>query len=218
MRLSVRLFGALAEGAGRDRETLDLPEGSTGRDLLRAMRTRHPDAAPVLDRTSLAVNLEVVPPERVLAAGEEVALLPPVAGGAGLLVGLRERPSVAEALEAVAHPGAGATAVFVGTVRDRSTAGPVEGLTYTAYEEMAERVIRTVAEEAVEKHGLSAAAVLHAVGDRPVGEPTIVVACAAPHREEAFEACRHVLEEVKRSVPVWKKERGPWGERWVNLG
>lgn len=216
MRLSVRLFGALAERTGREREAVDLPEGSTGVDLLRAIRARYPSAAPVLDRVSLAVNLEVVSPERELAAGEEVALLPPVAGGAAVLVGLRDRPSVAEALRAVAHPGAGATALFVGTVRDHSDAGAVEGLAYSAYEEMAERVMRTVAEDAVAKYALSGAAVLHAVGDRPVGDPTIVVACAAPHREEAFEACRHVLEEVKRSVPVWKKERGPWGERWVN--
>jgi len=217
VRLRVRLFGALRERAGREEEVLDLPDGATGGDLLRAVAEAHPEATPLLDRVSLAVNLEVVPPDRELAADDEVALLPPVAGGAGLLVGLREEPSVGEALEAVADPQAGGTAIFLGTVRDHSDAGPVERLEYAAYEEMAERVMREVAEEARTRWTLSGAAILHAVGDLEVGRPTIVAACAAPHRDEAFEACRFLVEQVKGRLPVWKKERGPWGERWVNL-
>ncbi|HUG88662.1 MAG TPA: molybdenum cofactor biosynthesis protein MoaE [Actinomycetota bacterium] len=217
MRLRVQMFGALRERAGRGEEVLDLPDGSTGTDLLRVVAERHPEASPLLDKVSLAVNLEVVPPDRELAAADEVALLPPVAGGAGILVGLREEPSVSEALAAVADPEAGGTAIFLGTVRDHSDAGAVERLEYEAYEEMAQRSMRAVAEEARERWSLSGAAILHAVGNLEVGRPTIVAACAAPHREEAFEACRFLVDEVKSRLPVWKKERGPWGERWVNL-
>jgi molybdopterin converting factor subunit 1 len=217
VRLRVRLFGALRERVGSDEEVLDLPDGSTGADLLHAVAERHPEAAPILERVSVAVNLDVVSPDRELAAADEVALLPPVAGGAAFLVGLREVPSVTEALEAVADPEAGGTAIFLGTVRDHSDAGAVDRLEYAAYEEMAERVMRAVAEEARARWSLSGAAILHAVGDLEVGRPTIVVACAAPHRDEAFEACRFLVEQVKSRLPVWKKERGPWGERWVNL-
>jgi MoaE-MoaD fusion protein len=224
MRLRVRLFGVMAERAGGSEEMLELPEGATGAELLRAIGERHPETAAILDRISLAVNLEVASPERPLSAGDEVALLPPVAGGAEpgevgaeILVGLRERPSVEEAMAAVASPVAGGTAVFVGTVRDRSDTGPVERLEYSAYEEMAERVLEQIAEEAAAKWSLVGVAILHGVGSMPVGHPTMAVACAARHRGDAFEACRYAVDEVKRRVPVWKKERGPWGERWVNL-
>lgn len=215
MKVRVRMFGVLAERAGRGEEVLDLPSGATGADVLREIRRRHPDGADVLPRVSIAVNLEVAPPETRLREQDEVALLPPVAGGAGISVGLRERPSVAEALEAVASPEAGGTCVFLGTVRGTSDQGPVDRLDYSAYAEMADGMMRHIAQEAVEKWDLAAAAILHAVGSLDVGELTMVVACSAPHRADAFEACRYVVDEVKRRLPVWKKERGPWGERWV---
>lgn len=217
MKVRVRVFGALAERVGRDERTVELPEGSTGADLIRVIGEQHPDTAPLLGRISIAVNLEVVPPERPLAVDDEVALLPPVAGGARVLVGLRDSPSIEEAVEAVAASEAGATAVFVGTVRDHSEAGAVDLLEYSAYEEMAAVVLRQIGEEAAEKWGLAGVAILHGVGSIAVGQPTMAVACAAPHRDEAFDACRYVVDQVKRRAPVWKKERGPWGERWVNL-
>ena len=217
MKVRVRMFGVLAERAGRGEDAFDLPDGATGDDLIRAVGDRHPDAAPILGRLSLAVNREVVAHDRELTADDEVALLPPVAGGASILVGLRERPSVEEALAAVSDPGAGGTVIFLGSVRDAADAGPVERLEYSAYPEMADEVLAAIATEAAGKWGLAGVAILHGVGAIAAGEPTMVVACAAPHRGEALEACRHVVDEVKRRAPVWKKEIGPWGERWVNL-
>jgi molybdopterin synthase catalytic subunit len=105
--------------------------------------------------------------------------------------------------------------VFVGTVRRDE--GRVERLRYSAYPEMADRVLRDVAEEAVGKWPLHGVAILHGVGELPVGERTVVVACSAAHRGEAFEACRYVIDEVKRRAPIWKKEVGPAGQRWVGL-
>jgi molybdopterin synthase catalytic subunit/molybdopterin converting factor small subunit len=217
MRIRVRMFGALAESAGRGGEELDLPDDATAAEVLQAVGDRHPDASGILGRISVAVNREVVPLERRVGPDDEVALLPPVAGGAPIVVGLRERPSVDEALEAVSSPGAGGTVAFVGTVRDRSELGAVERLEYSAYAEMAERVLRDIAEEATVKWPLQGVAVLHAVGDLRVGDVTVVVACSAPHRGEAFDACRYAIDEVKRRVPIWKKEAGPAGERWVGL-
>ncbi|MGH2725247.1 MAG: molybdenum cofactor biosynthesis protein [Actinomycetota bacterium] len=217
MKIRVRMFGALAERTGRDREELDLPEEATAAEVLRVVGERHPDVAAILERISVAVNLEVVPLQRRVAAGDEVALLPPVAGGAKVLVGLRERPSVEEALAAVQAADAGGTAVFVGTVRDHSDAGAVERLEYSAYREMAGRVFREIADEAARKWPLAGVAVLHGVGDLRVGDVTVVVACSSAHRGEAFEACRYVIDEVKRWAPIWKKEAGPGVARWVGL-
>jgi molybdopterin synthase catalytic subunit/molybdopterin converting factor small subunit len=210
------MFGALAERAGRDTDELDVPDGATAAEVIDAVGGRHPDAAGILPRIQVAVNLVLVEGDHRIDPGDEVALLPPVAGGQGrITVGLRPSPSVEEALDAVAASDAGGTVVFVGTVRAEE--GLVEHLEYSAYPEMAERVLRDVAEEAAAKWNLAGVSVLHAVGDLPVGEGTVVVACSAAHRAEAFEACRYVIDEVKRRTPVWKKEVGPGGERWVGL-
>lgn len=216
MNVRVRLFGGLADRAGTGEETVSLGDGGTAGDVLEAVARRHPSFSWIAGTLQVAVNLEVVPAEHPVRAGDEVALLPPVAGGAArIAVGLRERPSVEEALEAVASPEAGGTVAFVGTVR--SDGARVDRLMYSAYEAMAERVLREVAEEAAVKWPLEGVAVLHAAGDLAVGERTVVVACSAPHRAEAFEACRHVIDEVKRRVPIWKKEVGPEVERWIGL-
>jgi MoaE-MoaD fusion protein len=216
VNVRVRLFGGLADRAGVTEERVDVKEDGTAGQVLDAVTRRHPFLTGIAPALQVAVNLEVVPAEHRVRPGDEVALLPPVAGGqARVAVGLRDRPSVDEALGAVASPGAGGTVVFVGTVR--AEGGRVERLEYSAYEAMAERVLREVAEEAAAKWPLEGVAVLHAAGHLAVGERTVVVACAAPHRAEAFDACRHVLEEVKRRVPVWKKEVGPAGDRWIGL-
>lgn len=214
MKLTVKLFGALAEAAGRKQDTFDLHDAARATDVIRAVGERFPDAAGVLERVAVAVNLEVVGNDNPIAATDEVALLPPMSGGA-ITVALRERPSVDEAMAVVAAPGAGGAAVFVGTVRDHSDAGPVGRLDYSAYDEMAERVMSDIASEATDKWGLASVAILHAVGQLDVGQTTIVVACSAAHRAEAFDACRYVVDEVKQRVPIWKKEHGPWGERWI---
>jgi molybdopterin synthase catalytic subunit/molybdopterin converting factor small subunit len=216
MRVRVRLFGALSERTGREWEVLEVADGATASEVLRAVGDRHPETSELLPRLQVAVNLELVPSEHRIGADDEVALLPPVAGGqASILVGLRPRPSVDQALDVVQHPDAGGVVAFVGTVRAEE--GWVERLEYSAYPEMAERVLREVAEEAAAKWHLSGIAILHAVGDLAVGERTVVVACSAAHRAEAFEACRYAIDEVKHRAPIWKKEIGPGGARWVGL-
>ncbi len=134
-----------------------------------------------------------------------------------VLVRLSAEPlSVGEALSFVADEGAGATSVFIGSVRDRSADGEVTGLEYEAWDELATTRLGEIAEEMLSRWPLRRVSILHRTGDLAVGEASVVVACSAPHRAEAFEACRHGIERLKEDVPIWKKEGLTSGEaRWV---
>jgi molybdopterin synthase catalytic subunit len=124
--------------------------------------------------------------------------------------------SVDEALASVADDGAGGTCVFVGTVRDHSKAGDVTGLRYEAWDELAVRRLHEIADELFEKWPVRKVAILHRTGDLAVGEASVVIACSAPHRSDAFEACRHGIERLKEDVPIWKKEELVSGDaHWV---
>ena len=121
-----------------------------------------------------------------------------------------------EATTFVADPGAGGTCVFVGTVRDRSDQGDVTGLTYEAWDELAVARLEEIAEELFQKWPVRRVALLHRTGELAVGEASVVVACSAPHRADAFDACRHGIERLKQDVPIWKKEALVSGEaHWV---
>lgn len=213
------MFGGLADQCGLSEEVLDISEASTAADLLETVFQRHPEAAGLAGRIRVAVNQEIADASQVLAEDDEVALLPPVAGGAQILTGLREGGiSVDEAMEAVRAPDAGGVVVFVGTVRNHADEwGSVERLEYSAYREMAEPVMKEIAEEAVQKWPLAGIAILHGLGDLTIGDHTVVVAASSAHRGDAFEACRYGIDEVKIRVPVWKKEKGPAKQRWVGL-
>jgi molybdopterin synthase catalytic subunit len=122
----------------------------------------------------------------------------------------------AEALAFVAHPGAGGTVLFSGTVRDHSVAGKVTGLEYEAWEERAEARMLAIGEEIFQQWPVCRVALLHRTGPLEVGETSVLVCCSAPHRAEAFEAARHAIERIKRDVPIWKKERLASGDaQWV---
>jgi molybdopterin synthase catalytic subunit len=134
-----------------------------------------------------------------------------------LLVRVTPDPiSADEALGFVADAGAGGTCVFLGTVRDHSDAGGVDGLTYEAWQELAERRLEEIADEAFARWPIRRVALLHRTGDLGIGEVSVVVAASAEHRAEAFEACRHGIERLKQDVPIWKKEHVHAAEsRWV---
>lgn len=214
MTVEVLMFGVLADVAAK-RDTFDISLPTTAATIVAAVGERYPDARSMLPTCAVAVNLVVVEEAHDVRDGDEVALLPPVSGGAAISVALTDAPSVAEAIAAVAAPTSGGTAVFVGTVRDSSDAGPVTSLEYSAYDDMAVKVLNEVAGEAVQKWAVDGVCIRHAIGPRWVGEVTFVVVCTAAHRDEAFGACRYVTDEVKRRAPVWKRECGPWGKRWV---
>ena len=218
MTVRIRLFAMLRERAGRDELQLELPEGARVADALAALDHLAGGLSLVL-----AVNREYAPPDAVLHAGDELALIPPVSGGetdppAPAAGGggapharVTGEPLSLDAVTAlVRDPRAGAVVTFQGVTRE------VDHLDYEAYEEMAVEAMRAILAAAIERHGLCAAAAEHRVGTVPLSEPSVVVAVSAPHRGEAFAGAREVIDALKASAPIWKKEVEAGGvERWV---
>jgi MoaE-MoaD fusion protein len=209
MEVTVRLFAMLRERAGTPEVTLDLPDGARVADALDSLAGLA-EGIPLV----LAVNREYADSEQVLDAGDELALIPPVSGGEGVSATTWSRVSseplsLDSLAQRVRDPRAGAVITFSGVTRD------VERLEYDAYAEMAEERMAAITAEAVERHGLCAAAVEHRVGDVPLSEPSVVVAVSAPHRGEAFAGAREIIDRVKAEAPIWKKEVEAGQERWV---
>ncbi len=126
--------------------------------------------------------------------------------------------SVDEELRRLAKPSVGGLVTFVGTVRDESEAGRVERMEIEVYPEMAEKQLEAIRGEAIEKFGVEDVLVVHRYGDLKVGDNIVLVAVSAGHRAEAFDACRYVIDELKKRVPIWKREHTPSGARWVEAG
>jgi molybdopterin converting factor subunit 1 len=204
MQVSVRLFAVLRERAGRDSVELALADGATVADALEALRVEA-GLDELLARlpVRMAVNRDYASLETKLAQGDELALVPPVSGGAHRAAHARvtEEPLSVEAVSAaVRRPAAGAVVVFQGTTRD------VARLEYEAYREMAEERIAAILDECVERHGLEAAAAEHRVGRVPLGEASVIVAVSAAHRAEAFAGAREAIDRIKAEAPIWKRE------------
>lgn len=200
VRITVRLFAGLRDRAGTDRLEVELPDGATAGDLLAAM-----DLAP--RACIVAVDREYVAADHVLDPAAEVALVPPVSGGDPPLVRLTRAPLDAGALlAAVRDPRAGAVILFEGVTRD------VSHLDYEAYEEMAEPVLRRIAEEETVRHGVCRVAVEHRLGRVGLSEASVMVAVSAPHRAEAYDASRAIMDRLKAEAPIWKREEGRWVE------
>jgi molybdopterin synthase catalytic subunit len=203
MRVTLRLFAQLRERAGSRELELDLPEGARVDDALAAVG----DLAAGLP-VVMAVNREYADGSVVLQPGDELALIPPVSGGAEeplIHAELRDGPLSLDGVTALVRDArAGAVVTFQGVTRD------VPRLDYEAYDEMATEALRRIALAAVERHGLCAAAVEHRVGEVPLSEPSVIVAVSAPHRGEAFAGAREIIDELKARAPIWKQEEGEW--------
>jgi molybdopterin converting factor subunit 1 len=207
VEVTVRLFAMLRERAGARELTLELPEGASVRDALDQLGELAAGLPLVM-----AVNREYAPEDHVLDPGDELALIPPVSGGETALVYARVtgEPLSLESLAArVRDPRAGAVVTFQGVTRE------VDRLEYEAYEEMASERIAAIASDAVDRHGLCAAAAEHRVGDVPLSEPSVAVAVSAPHRGEAFAGAREIIDRIKAEAPIWKKEIEGGEGRWV---
>ena len=163
-----------------------------------------------------AVNREYVGREAELREGDEVALIPPVSGGAFLISA--EPLDLAAAIAEARGDEAGAVATFVGTVRRRSRERDVLYLEYEAFEEMAEPMLARLADELKAKHGLCEVAIHHRIGRVEIGEPSVVIAVSAPHRAGALDACREAIDTLKETIPLWKKEVYEGGEEWIGRG
>ena len=209
--MRIRLFAALRERAGSGSVELDLPDGASVGDVWAALGLG--DEPPGL---LFAVNRAYADRSATLGPGDEVAVIPPVSGGA---FRLSEAPlSLDRAVEEVRGDAAGAIATFLGTVRGHSRGRDVLYLEYEAYEGMAEQVMANLAEQLRRQHDLCEVAIYHRVGRVEIGETSVVIAVSAPHRADALAACGEAIDELKVSVPLWKKEVYVGGEEWIGRG
>ncbi|MCC6641260.1 MAG: molybdenum cofactor biosynthesis protein MoaE [Deltaproteobacteria bacterium] len=215
MRVTVRLFGSLREAAGSRTIDVELPAGAKIEALREAVAARLPSAAKLGPRVAVAVNQQLASPGAVLADGDEVALLPPVSGGAGRCTLSDRQLDVDEVVRRVAGDDSGGVVTFLGQVRDRSRGRAIDHLEYEAYPGMAERELERIAEEAAERWPGVRVAVAHRTGVLAIGELAVVVVAASAHRGEAFEACRFAIDTLKERVPIWKKEVATDGAYWV---
>ena len=209
VRVTVRLFAGLRERAGTGRLELD---GVDRVGDVWAKLGLGDEPGGLL----YAVNRAYVDRETALADGDEVALIPPVSGGAFILSG--DPLDVARVVAEAESDDAGAVATFVGTVRRSSRGHEVVRLEYEAFEEMAEPMLRQLAAELTEKHGLCEVAIHHRIGPVDIGEASVVIAVSAPHRAAALNACREAIDTLKETIPLWKKEIYADGEEWIGRG
>jgi molybdopterin converting factor subunit 1 len=208
MKVRVRLFAGLRERAGWSEREIEVDTV----DQVWAALDLGEEPAGLL----YAVNQEYADRDRELAEGDEVAVIPPVSGGAFRLVG--GAPDLDAVIAEVEDEGAGAIATFQGTVRRQSRGRVVIALEYEAYGGMAEKVMAEIAEGVKSRYDLCEVAIAHRVGRCAVGEVSVAIAVSAPHRQDALSACLEIIDELKERVPLWKKELYEGGEEWIGRG
>ena len=208
MTVRIRLFAGLRERAGWAQREID---AATVADVWPALELGDEPSGLLY-----AVNKEYATRDHVLADGDEVALIPPVSGGAFLL---NDEPlSLDRVVDEVRSDEAGAIATFTGTTRVHSRDRVVTHLDYEAYEGMAERVMAEIAEALHARYELCAVAIHHRVGRVGIGETSVVIAVSSAHRQAALAACKDAIDELKERVPLWKKEVYEGGEQWIGQG
>ena len=236
MRVRVLYMGLLKEVAGRDREELELRDNSRVGDLFAELKQRIPKLSDFGPAIAVAVNYEYSGAETVLREDDEVALLPPVSGG-NASGGKKEEISTAETpvpllsehcrivrqsinavaiLSALKRPEDGAVAVFDGIVRDNSRGRRTLYLDYTAYEKMALKQMEELAREAVGRFAIRDVRIVHRLGQLQIGETSVYIAVVSAHRAAAFDACRWLIDTLKTTVPIWKKEYFEDGAVWAD--
>jgi molybdopterin synthase catalytic subunit/molybdopterin converting factor small subunit len=209
VQITVRLFAGLRERAGTARLVVDEVE-RVGDVWAKLGLGDEPGGL------LYAVNREYARPDDPLRDGDEVALIPPVSGGA---FRISEEPlDLGAAVAEATSDDAGAVATFLGTVRRSSRGRDVLYLEYEAFEEMAEPMLSALGDELTAKHGLSRVAIHHRIGRVEIGEASVVIAVSAPHRAAALDACREAIDTLKTTIPLWKKEVYAGGEEWIGQG
>jgi len=217
MRIHVLYFAAARERAGVSREEMDLPEGTSVRVATEMIANRHAGLRDLLPHIRIAVNQEFGRGEDVVPTGAELALIPPVAGGAGRFLVVDRPLDLAEVIAAVSGEAYGGLVTFSGTVRAETRGRRVLRLEYEAYRPMAEKVLAKIGREISQRWPGSRASIIHRVGTLKPGELAVVIAAASSHRAEAFRACEHAIDRIKTEAPIWKKEVYEDGEVWVGI-
>ena len=215
MRIRLRLFASAREIVGQRELPFDLPEGTAAAELLERVAHDHPRLRAMVPTLLLAVNREYVDGKRILADGDEVALIPPVSGGTDLYQIIEGSVSLDPLVTSVARNTSGAVATFLGIVREFARGRRVSFLEYDAYPEMATAKMQEIGEEIRKRWRVDCIAIVHRIGRLAIGEASVAIAIAAPHRREALQACAYAIERVKEIVPIWKKEVWTDGAEWI---
>jgi MoaE-MoaD fusion protein len=211
MRVVVKLFAGVRERAGTGERAVELPDGARASDVWQELELGSEPPGLLY-----AVNRVYADADRALADGDEVALIPPVSGGAFVLT---DQPlSLDAAVDEVRNARAGAIATFTGTVRNESRGREVRYLEYEAYAEMATGVMSQLTAKLKELYDVHEIAIHHRTGRVEIGDASVVIAVSAPHRHDALAACKDAIDELKETVPLWKKEVYEGGEEWVGRG
>ena len=228
MQVRVLFFGVLKDLVGQAEDSLSLPERAILRDVLSYYEARIPELKALSSSIAMSINQQYAPPESKLEPQDEVALLPPVSGGSqdatlDRTVGrrpwvkiTRERIDTTALLEKIKCPADGAVVVFEGIVRDNSRGRRTLFLDYEAYEEMALKQMQSLVEQALSKFPVREALIVHRLGRLAIGETSVVIAVASAHRPAAFDAGRYLIDALKRTVPIWKKEHFADGAVWAD--
>ena len=217
MRVKVLFFGMLKEMLSSDSQTLELPQGATVDAVLEHYRERLPQQPKLWSVLAIAVNQNYAKGNCLLREGDEVALLPPVSGGsASPIVALVKEPIDSVSLVAeIKHGEDGAVVVFDGIVRNNTRGRRTLFLVYEAYEDMALRQMQALAAEAIAVHGVRQVALVHRLGRLEVGETSVLIAVSSAHRAHAFAASRWLIDTLKKTVPIWKRETFVDGAVWA---
>jgi molybdopterin converting factor subunit 1 len=222
MRVRVLFFGMLKDRMGKSSDLLELPDGASIRDLLAHYETEVPRLKESLPALAVAVNQVYASPEAKLKAGDEVALLPPVSGGsanetvqpARYASIVRNPIDSQQVLNGIKRGEDGAALVFEGVVRNQSRGRKTRYLEYEAYEEMALQQMASLAAQALTQFQIRDVAIVHRLGHLEIGETSVLIAVASAHRAAGFDACRWLIDSLKRTVPIWKKEYFEDGAVW----
>jgi len=228
MQVRVLFFGVLKDLVGQAEDSLSLPERAILRDVLSYYEARIPQLKTLSSSIAMSINQQYARPESKLQPQDEVALLPPVSGGSqdatvDHAVGrtpwvkiTRERIDTAALLKRIKCPADGAVVVFEGIVRDNSRGRRTLFLDYEAYEEMALKQMQSLVEQALSRFPIREALIVHRLGRLAIGEASVVIMVASAHRAAAFDAARYLIDRLKQTVPIWKKEHFADGEVWAD--
>jgi len=226
MKIGVLFFGVLKDVVGRSNETVDLPEGARVREVLLYYAREAPGFEAMAPSLAISVNREYSGADRALREGDEVGLLPPVSGGStegavrdedpGEVQIVREPIATESVVERLKQPEDGAAVIFEGVVRNNTRGRRTLYLDYEAYEAMALTQMESLALEARARFGVRGVSIVHRLGRLQIGETSVLIVVAAAHRGAAFEACRWIIDTLKKTVPIWKKEYFEDGAVWAD--
>src|SRR3954447_23198284 len=216
MQVPVLFFGILKDVVGLGTDSIDLGQNSTVGDVVEYYQQRFPKLRELSASIALAVNSEYAGLDTQLRAGDEVGLLPPVSGGAPRTSIVRTKILTEEVLSKIKRPEDGAAVVFEGVVRDNTRGRQTLYLDYEAYEAMALQEMERLCERALQQFAVREVRIVHRLGHIAVGETSVLIIVASAHRGAAFDACRWLIDTLKRTVPIWKKEFFEDGAVWAD--